>query len=506
MLSAVFAAGMGGQIDPLAAVNYLNQMGNYQDILRQYQSNLSSMTNLAAAGFGNIATSLPSSVSSSVPTMGSVTSPTGLPSPSGNLGNLGGMSNLSSLTVQQLLNLSNNSNAGSSRAGQMYPQAGTKPATSTSTTKDVPSVSITPVGCNMQQQQPIKTKMPKHSSSSSSHNEPMPAHMTKAMPIAQTSTKTTTHPTTTQVSLLKPSVVAQTKNPPPKQMSAPQIRVSKSLTEPQPAHNSSHSSLTSGNSSGPTGNVLQAAHSVLQAPNSISIKPTSSNMGMPTSRNSTTTGGTSLQHKLLSKKMAQQALQPIPVKSQNMPKKQKTSKNIPQLPNNLQSLLSSMSGASAHPMGQPSFLPQELSGISVSPVGPSVTKPPPPPKHPPYRKVSKNPKSANMEMSGAIQPSLPTPNSADTLSMLSQLQQHSHLEIIPQQKSLAKPNQIDYSKNLPLSLSIVPPQKIVENSRPTTSECMSVYELPRTKTNPNSNKKNESKHVKDSVEIITLDD
>ena len=412
---------MSNVLNPMSAVNYLNQM----DIMRQYQSNLTSLSNLA--GFANVNSTPPSTTSSSTP---------------------------GSLTVQQLLNMS--SNAAPSRTSMHHQQP--KATTTTSTTKEAPSISITPVGSGLH-----KTKSSKHS-----HPEPLPAHSSKALP----GTKTI-HSTPAQVSLLKPSVIAQTKTAPPKQMTAPQLRVSKTLNEPQPAHNSSHSAL-GGNTavSGPP----QIAHSSIQGQGMMG-------MGMPTAR-----AGTSLQHKLLSKKMPPQS-----TKTTNLGKKIKTTKNLPQLPNNLQNLLN-MAGAGA--LAQQNFLTPDLGGISVSPVGGSVTKPPPPPKHPPYRKVGK--KTAEGQNSGGS-----GGNTAETLSMLSQLQQHSHLEIIPQAKGGQKGNQMDFAKNLPVSLSVVPPQKISSEIRPTSTDCMSVFELPRGKSGTTAKKADKAK---DSVEIITLDD
>lgn len=495
MLSAaLLAAGLSGNmLESLTAVNYLNQMG-YQDIIRQYQNNLSSISNLAASGYGSVPTSITGTGTSSVPTSSSSGIAGG---PAGSHGSMpAAMGNLGGLTVQQLLNMSNAASTATTRAAPLYHQSVPKATTTTSSTKEAPSVSITPVGSAVQQH---KSKTSKHATS---HGEAISSHITKSMPIAQTSAKPAGHPPATQVSLLKPSIVQQTKTVPPKQMSAPQIRTPKTLADPQPAHNSSvsHSSLSTGNPGSSAGSLPQTTHTAHQGP-ALSIKPSSS-MGMPPSRG----GGTSLQHKLLSKKMGQQPQPVQPPKLQSSPttKKPKTKVGIPQLPNNLQSLLNTMSSAGG--IGQTPFIPPELSGISVSAVGQSVQKPPPPPKHPPFRKTSGKSKSASIEMP-AMQAPIASSNTAETLSMLSQLQQHSHLEIIPQQKSHGKTGQAEYSKNMPVSLSVVPPQKVTDSVRSANAECMSVYDMPsRAKSSGNTSKKQDNKHAKESVEIITLDD
>ncbi|EFN67385.1 hypothetical protein EAG_00889, partial [Camponotus floridanus] len=103
--------------------------------------------------------------------------------------------------------------------------------------------------------------------------------------------------------------------------------------------------------------------------------------------------------------------------------------------------------------------------------------------------------------------SFPQGSTVEALSMLSQLQQHSHLEIIPQQKSPQLKPSLDYSKSLS-SLSVVPQKVISEKSATpsTTADCLTVYDMPRAKPANVSNKKTQDKLINESVEIITLDD
>lgn len=471
ILSALLTSGLSGSMmDPLSAMNYLNQMGNYQDILRQYTNNLSSLSNLTS-GLSSTIANAPNI--SNVSTMSTSTS---------NMNAAPNMSlnNLNNLTVQQLLSLSN-STATTVRSSPMYQQAATtKTTTTASITKDRPSISITPVNTA-----PAKSKPSKPSPQSDS----LPVQLPKSLQISPPS-KPVLQPPTTQVSLLKPSILQHVKTSPPKQMSAPQIRVSKSLTEPQPAHNPSlsHSPLKSTTSTNPT-TVPQVAHSTMGP--SMTMKQTLP-MNVPSS-------GTSLQHKLLSKKNSQRSYTQASV--QNPVRKTKPAKTMPTLSSNFTNMLSAIPGNSS--MAQPPYIPPELSGISVSPVNPQTSLKGPTAKYSSYKKSSVKTKPASsMDISASLPTSYSQGNSAEALSMLSQLKQHSHLEIIPQQKTQMKPS-MEYTKSLSSGVSMVP-QKVSESLRSNT-DCMTIYDLPRVKPSNVTGKKGE-KAANDSVEIITLDD
>ncbi|KZC11421.1 hypothetical protein WN55_03022 [Dufourea novaeangliae] len=478
ILSAILTSGLSGSMmDHLSAMNYLNQMGNYQDILRQYQNNLSSLSNLASGLNSTIASA---TNINTVPTM-STSNINATPS----MNNLG---NLNNLTVQQLLSLSN-STASTARATPMYQQAATTKTTTTTAAlaKDRPSISITPVNTV-----PPKNKLSKQNPQGESSS--LPVQLPKSLQMSQPS-KPVLQPPTTQVSLLKPSVVQHVKTSPPKQMSAPQIRVSKSLTEPQPAHNPSlsHSPLKSNVTANSTAAVPQVAHSVVGP--SISLKQSLSMNVAPSH------SGTSLQHKLLSKKNSQRSY--TQASTQNPIRKTKSSKTMPPLPSNFSNLLSTLPGNSS--MTQPPYIPPELSGISVSPINPQPGLKGPSTKYSNYKKsTGKTKTSASMEISTPLPNSFAqSTTSAEALSMLSQLKQHSHLEIIPQQKAQMK-STMEYPKSLSSGVTVVP-QKMSDPLRPSTTDCMTIYDLPRGKSSSISSKKGE-KSVNDSVEIITLDD
>ncbi|XP_008547464.1 calcineurin-binding protein cabin-1 [Microplitis demolitor] len=450
-------------MDSLTAVNYLNQMGNYQDLLRQCQSNLTSMPVGSLGNFGNLPTSLPNV--SSVPTM--TTSSMGSV-PSVSSGNLGAMSSLGNLTVQQFLNLSAAVTAvtTATTSSAAYNQSNFK-TTTAGTNKELPhGISISAIGGTAQQQ---KTKT-KHSSVNSDLN----IHSSKSMSTSQQPKAAASNP---QVSLLKPSVIQPTKTGPPKQVSAPQIRVSKSLTEPQPAHSSSLS-VSPLKSASPSGIM--------------NIPPPHQNLGnsglniTPVPMGLSSRSGTSLQHKLQLKKQAQQA-PPNPVK------KQRPSSKTAQAVNNISNVLKMPT--SAVMMGVP-YLSTDLSGISVSPVNSSSSKSSVKPMS--FRKGTSKPKSVEMT---AMPASLSQSSTAETINMLTQLQQHSHLEIIPQAKTHSKST--DYIKNPPLSLSVVPP-KAADNIRSTIADTVTMFDIPRGKTSSSTSKAD--KHAKESVEIITLDD
>ncbi|XP_076631383.1 calcineurin-binding protein cabin-1 isoform X1 [Colletes latitarsis] len=473
ILSAILTSGLSGSMmDPLSTMNYLNQMGSYQDILRHYQNNLSSLSNLTS-GLNNTIATAPNI--SNVPTM-STSTPSINTTPS--MSNLG---NLNNLTVQQLLNLSN-STATTVRSTPMYQQAATTKTTTTtaSITKDRPSISITPVNTV-----PPKNKPSKQSPQS----DTLPIQLSKTLQISQPS-KPVLQPPTTQVSLLKPSIVQHVKTSPPKQMSAPQIRVSKSLTEPQPAHNPSlsHSPLKSSTTTNSTV-VPQVAHTTIGP--SMGLKQTLP-MNVPTPHS-----GTSLQHKLLSKKNSQRPYSQVNV--QNPMRKMKPTKAIPTLPSSFSTLLSAMPGSSS--MTQPPFIPPELSGISVSPVNPQTGLKSTGMKYTNYKKssVKTNP-PASIDTTSSLTSSFPQGSSVEALSMLSQLKQHSHLEIIPQQKAQMKPT-MEYPKNLSSGVSVVP-QKVSDPLRPSNTDCMTIFDLPRGKSSSVSSKKGD-KTANDSVEIIT---
>lgn len=516
MLSAILASGLGSNMmDPLAAMTYFNQVGSYQDILRQYQNNLSSLTNLAS-GLNNPGTTITSI--SSAPTM-STTSSSNINTSSNiasNLNNLKGSIDPMTASVQQLLSLSN-STVSTSRPTPMYHQAAAKTSTTMSLTKDRPSISITPVSTSMNQQTHHKPKQP--GKQPSSQTEPvLPVHIPKSLQISPTKPVLHSSNTTAQVSLLKPSIIQQVKSSPPKQMTAPQIRVSKSLTEPQPAHNPSlsHSPLKNSTvTTNPTVTMPHVAHTSMGAP--VIIKQ---QQALPMNLPNVSRSGTSLQHKLLSKKNSQRPYS-TQTNVQNHPvRKAKSTAKTAAIPvpmsGNFPNLLNAIPPTGSTAMSQSPFIPPELSGISVSPVGTqpggikaaaaaSV-------KYHSYKKVISKPKppvTSAMEVPSSLPASFPPGSSVEALSMLSQLQQHSHLEIIPQQKAPLKPPSIDYSKTLSSSVSVVPP-KVSETLRPsTTTDCMSMYDISRGKTANVScvtSKKTQDKLLADNVEIITLDD
>ncbi|XP_043487375.1 calcineurin-binding protein cabin-1-like isoform X1 [Polistes fuscatus] len=473
MLSAMIASLSSNMMAPLPGINYLNRIGNYQEYInRQYQRNLS-LSNLTNSLNSTTAT-VPSSISS-IQTMSTSSSSTTTPSSS-----INNLTNINTLTVQQLLNLTN-STVQNTRSPPTYHQATTtKTATTMSMTKDRPNISITPVSTAL----PQKSKP----SRPTTQTDALPVNIPKSLQISQTSK--TSHPSTAQVSLLKPSIIQQVKTSPPKQMTAPQIRVSKSLTEPQPAHNPSlsHAPLKSSNPS--NSNIIpQIAHASISQ--SLNLKP-SLPMNLPTSRS-----GTSLQHKLLSKKNSQRS---YPTYTQSSIRKQKPSnKSVPIMSSNFSNMVNNMTGNSS--LGQTSFIPAELSGISVSPVTQAGIKPSSI-KTTNYKRPPTKPKSGIMDVPNPLSSSFPQATSVEALSMLSQLQQHSHLEIIPQQKNPQIKANVDFSKNLSSSVSVVPQKKLVsEPLRQPNSDCMTLYDLPRGKS-----AKPVDKSANDSVEIITLDD
>jgi len=224
--------------------------------------------------------------------------------------------------------------------------------------------------------------------------------------------------------------------------------------------------------------------------------------------------GTSLQHKLLSKKNSRPYSTQTNV--QNHPvRKAKTAKTAAMsmpMSSNFPNLLNAMPSASSVTMPQPPFIPPELSGISVSAIGSQsvgikTAAAAAAAKYHSYKKSISKPKSTvtpAIEVPSSLPASFSSGSSVEALSMLSQLQQHSHLEIIPQQKAPLKSN-IDY-KTLSSSVNVVP-SKVPETLRSsTTADCISMYDLPRGKTTNVSNKKTQDKLLTDNVEIITLDD
>lgn len=511
MLSAILASGLSSNMmDPLAAMTYLNQVGSYQDILRQYQNNLSSLTNLTS-GLNNPGTTITNI--SNVPTMSTSSSNINTSSNIANLNNLKGTLDPMTASVQQLLSLSN-STVSTSRPTPMYHQAMAKTSTTMSITKDRPNISITPVSTSMNQQPHHKVKQP--AKQPSSQIEPaLPVHIPKSLQISPTKPTLHSSNTTTQVSLLKPSIIQQVKSSPPKQISAPQIRVSKSLTEPQPAHNPSlsHSPLKNSGSTvttNPVAAMSHVAHASMGAP--VIMKQ---QQAMPMNLPNVSRSGTSLQHKLLSKKNSQRPYS-TQTNVQNHPvRKAKSTTKATVMPvpmsGNFPNLLNTVPSANSTAMSQPPFIPPELSGISVSPVGSQsggIKAAAASAKYHSYKKSiskSKPPVTSAMEVPSSLSASFPPGSSVEALSMLSQLQQHSHLEIIPQQKAPLKPS-IDYSKTLSSSVSVVPP-KVPETLRSSvTADCMSMYDISRGKTANVPNKKTQDKLLADNVEIITLDD
>ena len=184
---------------------------------------------------------------------------------------------------------------------------------------------------------------------------------------------------------------------------------------------------------------------------------------------------------------------------QNVVRKTKPTKTMSALPGSLSNILNAIPGNST--MAQSPYIPPELSGISVSPVNSQPSLKNPSTKYSHYKKSSKT-KPASMDISSSLPASYSQGNSVEAFSMLSQLKQHSHLEIIPQQKSQQMKSAMEYTKNLSSGMSVLP-QKVSESLR--SSDSKNIYDLPRGKSGSVSNKKGE-KSTNDSVEIITLDD
>lgn len=489
MLAAMLTSGIGGGVmDPFSAMNYLNQMGSYQDILRQYQSNISSITNLA--------TSL-SNTSSNVTNMNNaLTMSTTSNNINSNLNQFGNLNNLSNLTVKQMINLANNSSSSTaSRSSPLYQQSSTKTTTTTtsSTIKERPDISITPVGTSSYKQkfpsnfpQGSKTNsqmsvlknsnQPKSTSTKPSSSSPKPVAPpippkpiadpvkpippVKSVPVASkpVSAPKTIVPPAKPVSVPSKSIPAPVKpipvkpiqkstppSKPPASKQSSQLRVSTSV--PQPAHHNPSVPYSSLKGSG----VVSPNMMMKQIPTNIQGR-----------------SGNTLQHKLQSKKQ-----QPVnPVKKQ-----QKT--NLPSSLSNFHSIHTPFSGSSH-------FLPAELS-VSVNTV--------------PKGQSSKSPslrKQKSMKSTELLNP-LTQSKVNETLSALSQLQQHSSIEIIPQQKT----QNLDFAKNLPKALSVLP-QCMPESLK--SSGDLSVFEIPKKSGNTTNNKRNDKPPANDGVEIITLDD
>ncbi|KAF7992530.1 hypothetical protein HCN44_004874 [Aphidius gifuensis] len=470
MLSAVIASGLSGNMmDPLATVNYLARMGNYQDMYRQY-SNLSSLSS-----FGNLPTSLPSV--SSISTMS--TSATSNSTSSQPIVSVHGslMTNAGNPTVQHVLNKKKSTSTPTTYNPMTFNQS--KPITTISSlsSKELShSVSITPVTAANSKQKSIHIPV---------HTDPVSAQFAKVIDAAQP-LKSISH-SPTQMPLLKSSPATQlplpqsSTSPLPKQMSATQIRISKTLSEPQPAHNSSFS-VSPVKSSGSTGISLPPV-GINHQSSSLNIQSVPHGMSQ--------SYGPSLQQKLQFKKQGQPISTSQKTSSSNPAKKQKTSlKNqIPSLPTNIQNLLN-MGGAGA--IAAAPFVPSELGGLSVSAVNHSINQKGSS-KLSSFRKPSK---SKTGDLPTSSQNSVLQPSPSEALSMLSQLQQHSHLEIIPQAKTYK--SAVDYSTNVPSSSSVLP-KKTVDNTR----SVVSPHDASR---KSNNSQKQIDKHVHDKVEIITLDD
>ena len=115
-------------------------------------------------------------------------------------------------------------------------------------------------------------------------------------------------------------------------------------------------------------------------------------------------------------------------------------------------------------MTQSPYIPPELSGISVSPVNPQASLKGPSTKYSQYKKSSTKTKPASMDISSSLPSSYSQGNSVEAFSMLSQLKQHSHLEIIPQQKPQQMKTAMEYAKNLSSGVSVI--QQKCQNLEP----------------------------------------
>lgn len=479
MLAAMLSSGVGGGVmDPYFAMNYLNQMGNYQDIFRQYQSNISSITNLATS-LSNTSSSSNVTNMNNASTMSTTTSNNSNITTTPNVNQFANINNHSNLTVKQKINLANNS--ATTRSSPLYQQSSTT-TTTTSSIKERPDISITPVGSSSYKQKfPSNSNFPQTSKTSqmsllknspttlsipsSSIPPPIPpvkSFSTPVKPISKSNTTKSIPPIKSSSTPPKPppvskSIIPPVKSLPPSTKQSPQMRV----TNPQPAHNSSQYTSLKGNNTVVTPSMLTLPSS------------SSSSTSASTQQNR---AGNTLQHKLQSKK---QSSVMNPVK-----KSQKSTTNFPQLSNYHHHHLHTQFSSSP---SQHSYLPSELS-VSVNPVGKFPTS-----KSPIFRKQKSQELSTTTNLSQS--------KVNETLTALSQLQQQNSIEIIPQQKNL------DFAKNLTKSLNGMP-QGMPENLK--SSGDLSVFEITKKSANPttnnNSNKRNEKTATKESVEIITLDD
>lgn len=186
------------------------------------------------------------------------------------------------------------------------------------------------------------------------------------------------------------------------------------------------------------------------------------------------TPGTSLQHKLLSKKQTSQQFAQA--------KKPKTHKSM----SSCESLFRNITG----PGG---FRPSPSSGISVSAVVPqsAVQQKVLPPATLQKFTMPRKPVKPRQESSAMAK-------NRESMNALTQLQQHPHLEVFPHKQQ--KPS-VDFPKNLSPALTIVP-QSILAEAHKGGAE---IFEIPR-KASTSGAKRVEKPPVKDSVEIITLDD
>lgn len=449
MLSALLSSGLSGNMmDSFSAMTYLNQLGNYQDIIRQYQNNISSLTNMTAC------MSSTTTVTSS--TIG------GTPTTSYSNINQNDCNTLNDLTIQQWLNMGGNS-VGTGPRSVMYPPVPmTKPSIPVTTStpsvlaKDRPNISITPVTHNTH-----KIKAHKPISGMETIGQEQKLQQTSQVP------KSIVYPSTNQVSLLKSSSL-QIKSVPPKPVTAPLLRVSKSLTEPQPAHNNPPLSSLKSNGSGLSVTPATVSHIPHGTMNNLTVKPLQMNVPNITPQSF----GTSLQHKLLLKKTPQQShalMNPQKFMKKPKPLKETSTKN-----NSHSNLMTKMSSI----IPQKPYLPSDLGGVSVNPVSQTLITPTN--RLPNYKKPMMKPKPMDNPSTFS------QPGSVE--SMLCQLKQHSHLEIIPQQKNQKQ--------------NILPPQKN-ENSSPI--DPITVHDVSRGKSGNVSSKKTEVTS-NDRVEIITLDD
>ena len=316
------------------------------------------------------------------------------------------------------------------------------------TVKERPDISITPVVSNIS-----KTKL--KSSKIASSNHPQNDHSMISLHLPKSVQLTPAQ----QLPLIKPVSQIQ--------------RASQKLEDKQIPLISKKNTL---------GNSLNLHHLTLRQTNP-------SPMAISTSSRIAAQSAPSLQHKLLSKQDHQRSYQTI-----NTTTNTNTIKNPRHNRTTIHTSYPKLLNTEDTP-----FLSPDLTAITVNAI-PSTTSQ--------YSKLNQDfSKSIESRSSTAQIPlnSLRDPNNSNTLSVLTQLQQHTHLEIIPQTSNVK--HGID---GVSCSDRFTGPQNTSESTNLLTSDSVTVFEISRrqesTTDSPNLQRKSRDKSEKNHVEIITLDD